>query len=185
MLSIASMKNDDASFLALTNRITDRLIQQVHPANVFLVRTDHWFDHKWLGFSGKVLGAVAISNNRLTIPPFVPNRVVSQEVYELNESTGSYGHTEAPLLHIVQTSKNNLTRFIDRLTKSGVFVWFSGDTQLTNTGSIMVYVVANDSQSSWYASFQRTGNWEIVKVSGLSKSELMHLADGLLPGQDA
>lgn len=185
MFSITSMKNDDASFLALANRTADRTIQQFRPADVFLVRIDHWFDHKWLGFSGKVLGAVGIFNRRLTIPPFVPNRVVSQETYSLDERTGSYCHTDAPPLHLVQTSKDNLTRFIDRFTKSGVFIWFSGGTQQANTASIMVYVVAEGSQSSWYASFQKAATWQMNRVSGLSKSELVHLTGGVLHGQDA
>ena len=178
MLPIVSMQNDDACFLALVSRITDQTMQQAHPADVFLVRIDHWFDHKWLGFSGKVLGAVGVSKRRLTIPPFVPNRVVSQEVYSLDEGVGSYSYTDAPPLHRVQSSRENLTRFIDRVTRSGVFIWFSGDTQQASTGSIMVYLVADDLQSSWYASFQRAATWQINKVSGISKSELQHLLDG-------
>jgi hypothetical protein len=180
MLSVGSMQNDDANFLALVNRIARHIIQQFHPADVFFVRTDHWFDHKWLGFSGNVLGAIAVSNNRLTIPPFVPNRVVSQETYSLDQGKGSYGHTNASPLHLDQTSKDNLTRFIDRITKSGLFVWFSGGTLQASSGSIMVYIIAGDSQSSWYASFQRGTTWQINRVSGLSKSELEHLADGTL-----
>ena len=184
MLSIAALKDDDANFLALVNRVVDRTVQQFHPTDVFLVRTDHWFDSKWHGFSGKVLGAVAVSDCRLTIPPFVPNRVISQETYSLDEGSGSYNHTDAPPLHLVQPSRQNLTRFIDRITKSGVFIWFSGGTQQASTGSIMVYIVAGDSQSTWYASFQRGTTWQINRVAGLSKSELLHLTDGVLHGQD-
>ena len=139
MLSITAKQDDDASFLALINRIADRTIQQFHPRDVFLVRTDHWFDHKWLGFSGKVLGAVCVANSRLTIPPFVPNRIVSQEAYSLDEGSVSYTHTNGPPLHRVQASKDNLTRFIDRVTKSGVFIWFSGGTQQASAASVMVY----------------------------------------------
>ncbi len=184
MLSIAATKDDDANFLALVNRVVDRTVQQFHPTDVFLVRIDHCFDHKWHGFSGKVLGAVSVFNSRLTIPPFVPNRVVSQDVYSLDKDAGSYGHIEAPLLHLVQTSRQNLTRFIDRVSKSGVFIWFSGSTQQASAGSIMVYVVSGDSQSTWYASFRRGTTWQINRVSGLSKNELLHLTDGVLHGQD-
>jgi hypothetical protein len=65
-----------------------------------------------------------------------------------------------------------------------VFIWFSGGTQQASTGSIMVYIVAGDSQSTWYASFQRGTTWQINRVAGLSKSELLHLTDGVLHGQD-
>ena len=184
MPSIAAMKEDDASFLALVNRVVDRTIQKFHPADIFLVRTDHWFDSKWHGFSGKVLGAAGVSNCRLTIPPFVPNRVVSQETYSLDEGSGSYGHTDAPPLHLAQPSRQNLTRLIDRLTRSGVFIWFSGGSDQADTGSIMVYVVAGDSQNSWYVSFRKGTTWQINRVIGLSKSELLHFTDGVLHGQD-
>jgi hypothetical protein len=182
---LASMKDDDASFLALVNRAVDRTLQQFHPADVYLVRTDHWFDQKWLGFSGKMLGALGVTKRRLTIPPFVPNRVISQETYSSNKGTSSYRHSDAPPLHLAQPSRQNLTRFVDRVTKSGVFIWFSGGTQQAGMGSIMAYVVAGDSQSAWYASFQRATTWQINKVSGLSKSELVHLTEGLSHGQDA
>jgi hypothetical protein len=185
MLSIVPIKKDDASFLVLVEIIANGTIHQFHPADVFLVRTDHWFDQKWLAFSGQVLGAVGVATRRLTIPPFVPNRVVSQDAYALDEAAGSYVHTEAPLLHLVQTSRENLTRFIDRITKSGMFVWFSGGTQQASTGSIMVYVVAGDSQSAWYASFHRSTTWQVNKVSGLSKNELLHLTNDSLRGQNA
>lgn len=185
MLSITSMSKDDASFLALVNRIANSTIHQFHPADVFCVRTDHWFDSKWHGFSGKVLGAVGVSNRRLTVPPFVPKRVVSQEAYSLDEEAASYDRTDALPLHLVQPSRQNLTRFIDRMTKSGMFIWFSGGSKQANTGSIMVYVVAGDLQTSWYASFQRGTTWQINKVAGLSKSELLHLTDEVLHEQDA
>jgi len=185
MYSIAAMKDDDASFLAMVNRVVDRTLQQVNPADVFVVRTDHWFDQKWLGFSGKVLGAIGVSKNRLTIPPFVPNRVVSQDAYSLDAAACSYRHVDAPPLHVVQHSRQNLTRFIDRITKSGVFIWFSGGTRQADMGSIMAYVVNGDSQSAWYASFQRGKTWQIHKVSGLSKNELLHLSGEVLREQDA
>jgi hypothetical protein len=184
MLSIAAIQDDDVSFLMLANRVADQTLRQFHPTNVYLVRTDHWFDHKWLGFSGKILGALSVTKRRLTIPPFVPNRVISQETYSTDEGTGAYAHTDAPPLHLVQPSRQNLTRFIDRVTQSGVFIWFSGSTQQTGMGSIMTYVVAGDSQIAWYASFQRAAAWQINKVSGLSKSELLHLTDGVVHEQD-
>ena len=184
-LSIVTIKKDDASFLKLVERIANHTIQQFKPADIFLIRTDHWFDQKWLGFSGNILGVVSVRKSRLTIPPFVPNRVISQDAYSLDERTGSYDHTEASPLHLVQTSRENLTRFVDRITKSGVFIWFSGGTQQVSTGSIMVYVIAGDSQNSWYASFERSTDWQINKVRGLSKNELLHLTDDSLHGQNA
>ena len=45
-------------FLALVSGIASAMIQEIRPADVFVTRIDHWFDHKWFGFSGKMLGAL-------------------------------------------------------------------------------------------------------------------------------
>ena len=86
-----------------------------------------------------------------------------------------YQKRQVPPLHLIQPSRKNLTRFIDRISKSGMFVWFSGDTEQSANGSLMIYTVANASQSGWYASFKKADLWKINKVWGLSKNELLHL----------
>ena len=177
MFPIAPLENDDPEFLELVSQIARHVIRQFHPVDVFLIRTDQWFDTKWLGFSGKMLGALGVSSRRLTLPPFVPNRILSQAAYSLANEIALYQTRQVLPLHLVQPSRNNLTKFIDLISKSGVFVWFSGDTRQSANGSLMVYTIANDSQSAWYASFQRANTWKINKVLGLSKNELLHLID--------
>jgi len=167
---------DKTNDLAITAKVqAGKIIQQFHPVDVFLIRTDQWFDTKWLGFSGKMLGALGVTKRRLTLPPFVPNRVLSQATYSLVNEMVFYQERQVSPLHLIQPSRNNLTRFIDLITKSGVFVWFSGDTQQNANGSLMIYTVANNSQSGWYASFQNANLWKINKVRGLSKNELLYL----------
>lgn len=122
-----------------------------------------------------MLGALGVTKHRLTLPPFVPNRIASQAAFSLANEVGFYQEKQVSPLHLIQPSRNNLTGFIDRITKSGAFVWFSGDTQQSANGSLVIYTVANDSQSGWYASFQKTDIWRINKVWGLSKNELLHL----------
>jgi hypothetical protein len=175
MFPIAPLENDDSEFLELVSNIAGQVIQQLHPVDVFLIRTDQWFDTKWLGFSGKMLGALGVTKRRLTLPPFVPNRILSQAAYSLENEMVFYQERQVSPLHLVQPCRNNLTRFIDRITKSGVFVWFSGDTQKNSSGSLMIYTVANDLQSGWYASFQKADIWKINKVRGLSKNKLLYL----------
>jgi hypothetical protein len=180
MLPITHMKGESAGFLAMVNCIVSNLVRQFRPADIFVIRTDSWFDHKWLGFSGKILGVVGVSNQRLTSPPFVPNRVISQEVYSLDKQTSRYKLVQVPPLHLTQPSKENLNRFIDQVTNSGLFIWFSGDPESSSVGSIMVYAIADGSRSAWYASFKKKIDWQVNKVSGLSKSELLHLSSGPL-----
>jgi hypothetical protein len=186
---ISMQQGDSPEFIDKARAIAIGVAQEYKPARIYVIRIDNWFGPKWLHFAGKFIAgkhaAIGVHKTRLHVPPFVPNRVVSQEAYSLDEGAASYGHTDARPLHLVQPSRQNLTRFIDRVTKSGVFIWFSGGSEQANIGSIMVYVVAGDSQSSWYASFQRGTTWKINKVAGLSNSELLHLTDGVLHEQDA
>jgi hypothetical protein len=68
MFPIAPLENDDSEFLELASHIAGQVIQQFRPVDVFLIRTDHWFGTKWLGFSGKMLGALGVTKCRLTLP---------------------------------------------------------------------------------------------------------------------
>ena len=178
MLPIAHMQHDDERFLALVSRIASTTVQDLRPADVFVTRIDHWFDNKWLGFSGKLLGALGVQKRkRLTIPPFMPRRVASHHAYTLDAGTASYRLASVPPLHRHQQSSDNLTRFIDRVSQSGVFIWFSGGTADANHGSVMVYTIQAESQSGWYASFRRTDDWRLHKVQGLSTPELTSLIE--------
>jgi hypothetical protein len=178
MLPIAYIQGDDERFLALVTRIAAATIQDFRPADVFVTRIDHWFDHKWLGFSGKLLGALGVhKRKRLTIPPFMPRRVVSHHAYTLDAGTATYHVASLPPLHRHQQSSDNLTRYIDRVSPSGVFIWFSGGTSNADHGSVMVYTSHAGSQSAWYASFRRVEDWRLHKVRGLSMPELTSIIE--------
>ena len=176
MLLIEHTENDDERFLALVSRISSTTIQDLRPADVFVTRIDHWFDHKLLGALG------VHKRKRLTIPPFMPRRVSSHHAYTLDAGTASYEVASVPPLHRHQQSSDNLTRFIDRVSQSGVFIWFSGGTADADHGSVMVYSSQAESQSGWYASFRRADDWRLHKVQGLSTPELRRLIEG---GADA
>jgi len=142
-----------------------------------VTRIDHWFNYKWLGFSGKILGILGIHRlKRLTIPPFMPRRVTSHQAYT-RDASNSYQVASVSPLHRLQQSSDNLTRFIDLVSQSGVFVWFSGGTAGADHGSIMVYKCQTESQSGWYASFRHTDDWRLHKVQGLSTTELTSLIE--------
>src|SRR4051812_7469443 len=100
MLPIERIKNDDERFLALVSCIASAIVRDLRPTDVFVTRIDHWFDHKWLGFSGK--GLLGRHNKRLTIPPFLPDRVVSHRAYSFDVVTGSYQVARVPPLHRYQ-----------------------------------------------------------------------------------
>jgi hypothetical protein len=176
MVSIPSSAIDDPRFVAMVGRVVSASVRALCPADVFVTQIDHWFDHKWLGFSGKFVGAVGVHNlKRLTVPPFAPRRVISQDAYRLEATTGVYRPASVQALHHSQPSGDNLTRYLDRVSSSAVFCWFSGGTAVSELGCLMMYECQQDSQRSWYASFRRENDWIVHRVRGLSASELNHL----------
>lgn len=45
-------ETDDPYFIALLNSIVQKLADRTMPDEVWVVKIDNWFDHKWLPFSG-------------------------------------------------------------------------------------------------------------------------------------
>ena len=178
MISIPLTKDDDPRFLASVRRSVASSVRSCQPADVFVIRIDHWFDHKWFAFAGKLYGALAFHKpQRLTVPPFIPDRVVSEDAFTLAGNQAAYRKTRARSLHRYQHSGQNLSRFIAHVSDSAVFVWFSGDTAHTEHGSLMVYSIQGETQQGWYASFRRRADWQLHKVQGLSRAELTSMLE--------
>lgn len=184
MISIQLTKDDDPRFVALVRRSVAASVRSFQPADVFVIRIDHWFDHKWFAFAGKLYGALAFHKpQRLTVPPFIPDRVVSEEVFTLGIDRATYNKSRAQSLHRYQHSGENLSRSIGHVSDSAVLVWFSGDTAHTDLGSLMVYAIQGETQHGWYASFRRGADWKLNKVRGLSRAELISRIDKDLDDQ--
>jgi hypothetical protein len=75
-MRFVQQEDDDAEFLEQVRLCIDWVTQVHRPPELFLIKIDNWFGPNWLRFSGKCLGAIAIWKDRLTIPPFVPHRVL-------------------------------------------------------------------------------------------------------------
>lgn len=177
MITIRRSEDDDPGFLDHVRSILAGCLDQYRPAEVYVVRIRDWFDYKWCYFSGKVLGALGVSKFRdLTLPPFVPNRVLSQGHYDRVATDGNaYEPSEAPPLHIRQESEANLRRFARRTTNDGLMMWFSSGSMATGRGSIMVYSVSPDLKFGWHVTLLRKAEWRIEKVTFTARS----LVEGL------
>ena len=113
MIRIADGLTDDSDFLVLLTSLTRGLIARFNPDQVWIIHIDNWFDHKWLKFSG--LGAVPsklprmfetpgvpvdslasmkvpFHQEKLTFPPFTPNRILAQWSYARTDK----GYTVLP-----------------------------------------------------------------------------------------
>lgn len=171
MIPLHRSDDDDPGFMDQVEWLVLGCITEYKPTEVYITRIRDWFDYKWCYFSGKTLGAVAVSKwADLTLPPFVPKRVLSQYHFErVSPVLELYEQTDAPPLHIHQESAANFQRFIRRTTNDGTLFWFSGGSAESGRGSVMVYHVTPDLKFGWHATFMKKTEWQIEKVTFTSK----------------
>ena len=165
----------DAGFIPIVERALNNTIRRARPAEVYVVRVDGWFDYKWQEFSGTVMHAIAVWRYELTLPPFHPSRILSQEYYRMRSDRAAYEPAAAGPLHISQPSSANFKRTVSSVSSSGVFVWYSHTDADSDRASLMVYTVDADRASGWYAGFTRTNEWRLAQVKGISRKEVEEL----------
>jgi hypothetical protein len=162
--SIRSDSTDDPEFIELVDRIVVRAFKQGDYDEMFIIAIKNWFDHKWLKFSG--IGRVPFDSIRdshpqvaldefwqekITFPPFTPNRVLRQQWHpakELKRAAPVHGEERR------QHSSWNLQKRVTQYANSALFVWFSTGTKRNDRGSLMLYQVRSGVASAWYASFR-------------------------------
>ena len=169
-MNLETTPSDDPAFVRLIASILDAVVAENTPDVVAVIHIKNWFDHKWLDFSGKILGALGVWKSELTLPPFHPNRVISQTASRLID--GKYENFAAPPLHVLQASSENLNRKMHHQTSSGLFAWWSSNTITNSQGSLMVYTQIEDQSSTWFLGFQKNGDWKIDKHKGIKKTLL-------------
>ncbi|MBK9153021.1 MAG: hypothetical protein IPM25_02170 [Chloracidobacterium sp.] len=174
MIRVQAQVNDDLEFTSLIEAFVNRLANTVQPEELFLVKIDHWFDFKWRGFQGKLLGALGLRGfEKLRIPPFIPDRVVEQRHFKIDG--GEYSEREAGL-HFYQSSSENLTRkCLVAVSAPRLFIWYSGGTKDFHRGSLMAYVIEPEGTKSFYISLSKRSAWGSLKTDGISKNEALSL----------
>lgn len=170
--SIDVATGDDPAFLHIVEGLLTSVLGRCSPRRLYLIRVDSWFGGKWLKFSGKLLGAVGIARSSLTLPPFVPSRIVCQHVLESPEY--ALIPSEAAI-HLRQPSASNLQRRVAELYPDSSFLWFSGNTARNQRGSTMAYIATADGYWVWYAGWARRATWSAAGVRGISHPELDEL----------
>jgi hypothetical protein len=170
-LPIPVEEGDDSAFTHAVEKITNLTLQQNDLKNFIVVKIDNWFGSRWLNFSGKLLGALGVRKDRLTIPPFVPARVVWQRRFSVENS----GMEPGKPLHVDVPSEQALNRYLDVFEPGSLVLWFSGESAKSGRGSVMVYVPTPDEYITWYASFTTGEQLKVVELIGISRRELIGL----------
>ena len=175
MIEIIPDENDDLGFTKIVELIINKTVLSVAPDDIYFTKMDNWFDFKWKEFSGKLLGAVGVWNKELTIPPFIPDRILEQSYFQ--KQNDSYTGQVGRYLHWYMPSGKNVGRKLNSYSfaRTRLFIWFSGNTKNNLRGSIMIYQVESEKQYSWYLSFLKKDSWQIYKTDGISRNEVLNL----------
>ncbi len=194
-ISIPAGLTDDNDFVRLVNGLLNALLMQQAPEQLWVIQIDNWFDHKWLRYSGS--GRIASPfpvdwkssfmdrfasvkeqfwRDKLTFPPFAPDRVVSQWSFQHS----SEGYLEVPLPKLPhkesrQRSQSNLNRRVQDFVRSAVFVWFSGNTLKNGRGSMMVYILGPGEPICWFAAFGRKSDWMLERTKSIDLDQVARL----------
>jgi hypothetical protein len=154
-------------------RIVNGCAHHYKPAGFYLIRVRGWFDHKWLGFAGKRHGQVGVWNSRLTLPPFNPNRVLSQRFYVWSPQDKGYARSTGwARIHQHQHSSDNLRRYVGRVGRSVALAWFCSDTLKSGKGSLMVYVRTPRGINGWFVSLDKTDDGRRKQTDNIALADV-------------
>jgi hypothetical protein len=177
---------DDNDFIELLNSMVRGLLVQQAPDQLWIVQVDNWFDHKWLRFSGHGAAASDIPvtgyetvkrefyQDKLTFPPFAPDRVLGQWSYVRRDDD----YREAPLPKLPHATERrptnlNLQRRIKKIDGSACFLWYSSNTLANGRGSVMVYTVKGETSDCWYAAFDSQDGWALGATKGINRAVVL------------
>ncbi len=167
---------DADAFVAYAEFLFAGICTLYRPVQLHAIKIDNWFSPKWLRFSGKMFGIVGVQRHKLTLPPFVPNRVVFEQTFERVGEAELYRVAKAQrVFHIAQKSPQNLNRYVHDLAPTTAILWFSGTSADNGKGAIMAYVPAEEFQWCWYVGLAADLGWDIATHKGISPVELRHL----------
>jgi len=185
---VSTMEGDAAGFVEIVRTLAMGVVREQQPKRLYVIRIDNWFGPKWLNFSGKFSVAsgagFGVHKTRLHVPPFVPARVISERVFATSELT-EIDHVTP--LHIDCSSKTALSRRIEDVDKTAVFIWFSSESVSQQRGAVMVYLPVVSNESGFYVGFaEQEGRWHPSMLRGISRGELNGLLSsrvqaGVLP----
>lgn len=175
-----STEDDSPAFIDLAARLITATARRHKLSVVYGVHIDHWFGERWLGFCGKICGAVGVRNRTLkrslSLPPFHPHRVLDATGHYLR-SDGLYAAAEElRSLHLHQPSQANIYR---EIFSGRLHAWYSGDTIATNKGVVMVYFTTPSVTKAWYVTFDGDAGWRLEQPRGISRSEVSDLLDAV------
>lgn len=122
------------------------------------------------------MGLAGCRGGRLTLPPFVPSRVVFERTFERQSDVDLYRLAkEQHVFHVAQRSSQNLRRYVDELAPRAVIVWISGKSAANGRGAILAHTPAEGFHWAWYVGLAAEQDWGLSTHRGISPVEFRHL----------
>jgi hypothetical protein len=168
-MKIQAEIDDAPEFIAKVEALANGILRRHAPSELILIKINNWFSVRWLRFSGKILGALGISQTTLSIPPFVPNRVISQRRFNAPEYREIDGGKP---IHIQIEGTQATLRRVSEIAGGAAFIWYSGRSGTSARGAIMAYVPVGDTYSPWYTGWAKRQRWTLVQPKDISSREL-------------
>jgi hypothetical protein len=173
-MNILLENNDAEAFITQVDALTNGILGKHTPESLILIKVNSWFGSRWLRFSGKMLGALGVWQDNLSVPPFVPSRIKSQQRF----AAPNYLETAAgPPLHKKVSSSDAILRRIAAIEPGAAILWYSGNSKILGHGSAMAYIPTSDSYLSWYLSWAHRDTWYVEEAIGINHQELSFLTD--------
>ena len=179
-MNIQPQPDDDPEFVSLVEHAANTILSSYSPKTLVLIKIDNWFGSRWLGFEGKVLGAAGVTLNTnkslapgIVIPPFVPERVLSQRRFIAPE----FDEVEAgPPIHKHIPSSHALQRKAALAASGAAIMWYSGKSKANGRGSLMSYLPLDSAYWPWFVELKQGNPWRITEIRGIQAGDFSSLA---------
>lgn len=165
---------DASGFISLAEALAAGIAARHKPTTLLVIRVESWFGPKWLRFSGTIMLQLATWMSTLTVPPFLPERIVSQRRY--NSPDYREVNSGSPL-HIRTEGRRASLRKLASIEPGAAIVWFSGESESKGAGSLMAYIPTADGYTCFYCGFGGSDCTDIHRLRGISRSELLLLME--------
>jgi hypothetical protein len=170
-MEIECEQNDAPEFIEQIRACVEGVARLQRPSKLILVKINTWFGPKWLPFSAPTRDPEAgIQASHLSMPLFVPNRVISQRSFMgpdyIEEKT-------ARSIHAAVRTSNARQRLVSDLPLGVAIVWYSGNSKHTGRGSLLVYQPMGNCYHPWYANWVGNGAWRLGLAKGTAVQDVV------------
>ena len=172
MIDLAGSEHHHPGFFGEAAAVITGLTKRHAPSATVVVTIRDWFGPKWIPYIAGSRGKAGEYSRRVPAPPFVPNRVVRQDLFT---SPTYIRNGSGPTLHRVQSSGEVISVTPFELAPDTIFVWLSDGSSTSGRGAMLGLVPAEDTCWAWYAGYAGGTVWHPTDLVGISREELASL----------